>query len=396
MLQVLLAVMVVIILFVIGFMVYGSDMVRAIRESGKTRMSTTVFKGIKDLSASPGEIYQTVDPDPLDPTYLNLGNSINQPSGVEMTYNFWLYINTPTPSIAKTNGSTKILPSAKTDYGLDTDNIILFLRGDNKVATYNSLCSSADDTFSQKTVTKQDIKVKCPLVKLENNGNGAIADVLTVEFNTVTSPDVVQENARNTCGDTSSDWNYMNSYKLSVPGLSTNTTMAGKWNMITIVIQETYPDDPLPMRNKARCRIYVNGGVELDKYVDGKFDSDHALKSILKENQGNFYLFPQIPFKPIVNGNPGDSVTTVGSSASSATHKLGATTTSPPQLAMADLTYFNYAMPITDIAALFKSGFTQSYAPVIGATPKTPGADPNAWMKKISANTKSNKTVALV
>lgn len=371
-------------------MVYGSDLVRAMRENGKTRISTPIFKGVKDLSVNPGEIYQTINPDPSDTTYLNLGNSINQPSGVEMTYNFWLYINNPSSTISKQNFSVQ------TDYGLDTDNIILFVRGDNTVATYNSLCDSNVNDTSTSSVKKQDIKVKCPLVKLENNGSGKVADVLTVEFNTVMNPDVVLQNARNTCGDTSSDWNYMNSYKLSVPGLTTNTTMVNQWNMITVVIQETYPDDPLPMRNKARCRIFINGGVELDKYVDGQFDASLTTKSVLKENQGNFYIFPQVAFTPIVNGVPSTQVTTVGSSSStSATNKLGATTTSPPQLAMADLTYFNYALQLPDIASIFKAGFTNSYAPVLGAKPVSGAKDPNAWMKKVSTNTKSNKTVPL-
>lgn len=373
-LQVLLAVAIVIILFVVGFMVYGADQVRAIREAGKTKKSTPIFRGIKDLKNISPETYNTLNADPLDPTYLDIGHAINQPSGAEFTYNFWLFTDlSGASSISKTiNVNTS--NGVKTDGGLDTDNIILFMRGDTTVATYNSLCN---------TVQKNDIKVKCPLVKLENNGSGSgIGDVLTVEFNTVTSPDVMVENARNTCEDKLSDWNYMNSYKLGVAGLSSKESLRQKWNMVTIVIQDTFPDDPLPIRNKARCRIYINGGLELDKYVDGSFSAPRGEKSTLKENQGNFYIFPNvtIPVTP------------------AATHDVAKKTVDNTKLAarqlmMADMTYYNYALSTTDINALFAADFTKAYAPTPGST-KAKELD-NSWMKNLSFDTSANKTTPL-
>jgi hypothetical protein len=332
--QVFIAIVLVIILLVIGFMTYNKEMVQALVASGKTKIVTPIFTGVKDLSIANGEVYNTLDgTDPTDPTYRNLGGAVNQTAGAEFTYNFWLYQDNT--YLSQFSGDTSGSPT----FGLRNDQLVLFMRGSDKVSKYNSLCGSSS-TATSNIKTKTDVLVKCPLVKLENGG-----DVLTVEFNTVNSPDAVLENSRNICGEKSTDWDYINSYKI---GLKNITKYNKQWIMVTIVVQDTYPTDPLPIRNKARCTIYINGGIELDQYVDGKFNPTTKDFSTVQQNQGNFYVAPQLG-----TGN-------------NQTIKIPTGKTNLKQICLADLTYYNYVPSPDDIKNVYAAQFTKSYAPSFG------------------------------
>jgi len=362
-LQVFLAVVIVIILLVIGFFVYNKDAMTAVVQAGKTQIMTPIFTGIKDLATSRNEVYNTLDgTNPLDPNYRNLGNAVNQQSGAEFTYNFWLYQDSTKAGLkAATTTAEAASKTARTfgspTFGLNTDQLILFMRGDSRAVSYNTLCAPA---------TKKDVYVKCPLVKLEKGGN-----VLTVEFNTVGSPEAVIENSRNICNQKSTNWDFINSYKIGVTNMSKYDQ---EWIMVTVVIQDTYPSDPLPIRNKARCTIYINGGVELDKYVDGKFNPKPSELSMVKQNQGDFYVAPQI------------------------TYDTNKTTFLPATRALkgvciADLTYYNYVPTSDDIQNWFARQFTKSYAPAYGnPTNQAQVSTTNNFMNNISMDTGSFKS----
>jgi len=374
-LQIFFAVLLVIGFLLIGFAIYNYEMLASIRANKSVQLTTPIFQGVVDFNTSYNAIYNTINENnPLDTTYRNLGNATNQPGGAEFSYNFWLYIDptgggsTVKPGLF-TLEPTKVNNVYTTDFGLDIDQFILFFRGagapsndQTKIlpVTYNSLCGK----------TKSDIMVKCPLVKLENKG-----DVLTVEFNTIQSPNVVTQNARNTCNDTSTDWNYMNSYKIGIKNIK--ATYPAQWFMVTVVIMDTYPTDPIPIRNKVRCQIYINGAIQLDQYVDGMINPpNNSGDSILLQNQGNLYVGPRITFtNPQINSLSNNTVSTVPSTKS---------------LCMADLTYMNYVPKSEQIAKLYGSGFKQEYAPPPSqASGNKSGqlASQNAFMANVSTNT---------
>ena len=374
-LQVFFAVLLVIGFLLIGFAIYNYEMLASIRASRSVQITTPIFEGVVDFNTAYNAVYNTLNENnPLDTTYRNLGNATNQPGGAEFSYNFWLYVD-------PTGGGTSVKPGLftleptkvnnvySTDFGLDVDQFILFFRGAGAPSTdqtritpvtYNSLCGK----------TKSDIMIKCPLVKLENKG-----DVLTVEFNTIQSPNVVVQNARNTCDDTSTDWNYMNSYKIGIKNIK--ATYPAQWFMVTVVIMDTYPTDPIPIRNKVRCQIYINGAIQLDQYVDGMINPpNNSGDSILLQNQGNLYVGPRITFtNPQINSLSKNTVSTVPSTKS---------------LCMANLTYMNYVPKAEQIATLYGSGFRQEYAPPPAQASNNKSgqlASQNAFMANLSTNT---------
>ena len=177
-LQVILAIALVMILFVIGFSIYNMEALRAIQDAGKTRKKVAVFDGVKDFGFAYNEVYNTSDR--KSPAYIPITPSVNQLSGIEYTYNFWLYMDTEAMGLTAKPATTS--NAVETDDSLSTDSTILFLRGDKTLYDYKNICGKS----------KRNVMIKGPLVKFERN-----MDVLTVEFNTNETPDVSRAAADN-------------------------------------------------------------------------------------------------------------------------------------------------------------------------------------------------------
>lgn len=329
--QVLAAIAIVVLLFLLAYYMFQREALMALRQSRNLHNRTDIFQGVKDMALLPnGESYNTnYDNGGL---YMDLKPSVNQAGGIEFAYNFWVY----------QDGGFQTSPGPSTslvspDTGLAPEDIVLLLRGDNKVFSYSNVCGRE----------KRDVYIKCPLIKLENYG-----DSLTVEFNTIQSPDVVREGADDMCqGSTTKDWNKANGHKVSVRGLKSNQNFLNKWFMVTVIIQDTYPEDPKPFGNKVRVRIYINGVLELDQYVDSRKRNGTNTKSasILQPNQGSLHILPKI--QDALSKRP--------------------TNTDLRKIMMADMSYFNYVLDPEEITSMYQGGFHKSYA----TAPK--GSDPS-------------------
>jgi len=325
-LQVVAAVLVLVVMMVVAFYIYNKEYVDALRTGSSLKKKTDIFVGIKDLKSANNEIYNTSDIESL--AYRNLGPSINQLAGAEFTYNFWLLKNN---AVASEPGLSQQL--VNTDAGLSSGDIVLFTRGSNKLASYKNQCG----------IAKRDILVKCPLIKLERG-----ADILTVELNTIQGPDGVREMSRNTCGEKKVDWNAMNSHKLSVRGLR-GYNFDNKWFMVTVIVKDMSPAEPIPMRNKVNVKIYINGVKELDRMVDGRLAQVGGSETALRQNSGNLFVAPVVQMG-------GASVPNYTSMADRS-------------LMMADLAYYNYSLTPQEVSTLFDAKYTKKIAPSIIDTP---------------------------
>lgn len=331
--QIMLSIGLIIILFVIGFAVYNYEYLKSMTIGGKIRERVVIFKGINDSSFGSDITFDTVDES--SSLYRRLSPSYNQTSGIEMTYNFWLFVN---PAELYKNIPSNSVRTA--DAGIVRENIrnqtILFVKGSKRLAKFPSVCGSNQ--------MKQDIMIKCPLVKLEGNGR-----YLTVEFNTVQNPESMIAGANDVCRTSSSNWELANAHKLSLKSFD-DPKFVNKWIMVTIVIQDTYPKDAIPFRNKVRCRIYVNTKLELDKYVDGSIYPDSRDYTILKPNQGHLYFTPKISINDVPLTLPEKT----------------------DQLMTAHLTYFNYAITEGEIVDEFNSGVGSEFANIVKDPKKYP------------------------
>jgi len=318
--QVLCALIILVILSVIGFAVYNMEFIKSGLASKAIKKRTDIFTGIKDAKYTNEIEYNTEDT--TIPMYRDIMPSYNQRGGAEFSYNFWVrQSNTLFGNYTDYNNDT-----IKTDDGLTNKEVILFVKGVNKAYTYDNICKEP----------KTDVMVKCPLVKLERMGN-----YLTLEVNTVQAVDPIKEASKNTCKEGDKSWSAMNRWKLSVGGLRTNPRFNENWFMVTVVIQDTLATDSLPMRNKVRARIFINGTMELDQYLDGTIGEEGISNpTVLKQNNGNLYVLPQV-------------ATTSGKTL---------LPTDPEKLMMADMSYFNYALNGQDAKGLFSKGLTKRSA----------------------------------
>jgi hypothetical protein len=334
--QVLFAICVVIILFLIGFSVYNYEYVKSLKVSNSSmqKEAVPIFAGIKDPKLVENEIYTTNDKSLA--TYRDINNSAHQKGGVEFSYTFWLYLKES--STESTNNFSQNL--SVPDEGFTSGNInnqtILFVKGSNKLQTYKNVCNK----------DKIDVMVKCPLVKLERNRTQ-----LTVEFNTVPMNadgkdyvEGIKQGAKNACDEYTSDWKKANAHKLTLGNID-RAEFSNKWILVSIVLHDTLPTDPLPYRNKSHCTIYINNMKELETYVDGNLIPDKDNFSTIKMNKGALYLFPKL--------------------------SLDNNTTYIPQhtneIMMSNLTYYNYAIDTLTVDTLFTRGPSKYTAPAIGA-----------------------------
>lgn len=302
--QVVFAICLTIILLIIGFATYNYEFMKAIQDSSASALQKEVpiFLGIKDYNNTSSEIYTVTDK--KNPSYRDIQPSYNQKGGAEFSYSFWLFNDHITSST---------IPNERDTGFVNTNQTILFVKGSDKKFNYQNICGN----------NKEDIKIKCPLVKLENNNKN-----LTVEFNTLDSPDAIKQSQQLNCNKIRETWKLTNSHKLTITNLD-NNALKGKWILVSIIISDTVPTDSLPYRNKTHCQIYLNNFKELDTYVDGEFYSDRKNISTLKINQGPLYVFP---------------------------HKSTTDLPSVKKLMVANLTYYNYSLDQKRIENTYNAG----------------------------------------
>jgi len=307
-LQIIVAVAVVVIMFVIGFAIYNMEKIRAIRDTGVLRKEVPVFSGIKDLKNS--DSYDTINP--LSSTYKDLTPSINQRGGAEYTYSFWLYISDQ-------NSLSNYAPLSNTntpDNGFDQQNpFVLLLRGEPKLTPYKGPCYKAQDQL------RKDILVKNPLIRLDNRGQ-----FLMFELNTYKTPDGVKANTQSTSCESASTYEGSINYKFGIKELPYN-----EWFLVTFVVQDVSP----PLQNKVFVQIYINSDSKIKTYMDGSIDVAQLTSnmSLTRNLKSRLHIAPTIEGMSITQPRIAEM-----------------------KVMMGDLSYFNYALDSAAVKARFDRG----------------------------------------
>ena len=116
-------------------------------KEGNIKKIVPIFSGIIDFYERNDIVYNTLDPNAAN--YINMGNSINQVSGGEYSYNFWLYVDNTNKQLFGTTNDGTNTTQIFADQGLTASSnpnllpFVLFLRGSNKVLEYYSSISKA-------------------------------------------------------------------------------------------------------------------------------------------------------------------------------------------------------------------------------------------------------------
>ena len=300
-LQVVVALILIALMGVIGYSIYNKEAQTFFSDLTKP---VVIKKSVKLIDGTYGFDKQTAVINTTDPT---LGNyraiipSINQSGGIEYSYNFWLYFKNDNISGDKT--------------------IPLFLKGSNQQIIYDSKynCHTSAGWYL----------VKNPLVRV-NILSGQLSGIVS-EFNTIKSPDAVRSSPE-TPDCVNTDINIKDKNLFGMYGLQGRSDMDESWSMVTLVIRETNPSSDIMFRNEAIVKMYLNGYEYVNKSADAYYTGDNVTTA-MRDNSGNFYI------NPITDQNNGG-------------------------IAIADLTYFNYALTNEEILSLHKSGFNKTTAAI--------------------------------
>lgn len=311
--QIIIAIILIVLMGVLAYGIYNKnarEILLDIMTPTTIRKKTKILDGVYEYTVGQNVTFNTRDKS--KGTYIDLSPSINQKGGSVYTYNFWLYFPESVSSVIS-----------------NTQTLVLFNKGSDQLVKYSS-------TYRCDTNEKKGwFLVKNPLVRLDTK-NSKI-DAIIVEFNSIQHPDVFHAGANTGDKNCTGDMVNKDNNLIGIKELSSRKDLVNQWNMITIIVSETSPDDDVFVSsNQAVVKLYLNGYAYLDK------DGELAEKSTaMKVNNSDLHI---------------------GTKKTSGYNDVLPATSSPTKVGISDLTYFNYALEDKEIVSLFKEGCKKSTA----------------------------------
>ena len=313
--QIIIAIILIVLMGVLAYGIYNKnarEILLDIMTPTTIRKKTKILDGVYEYKIGQNVTFNTRDKS--KGTYVDLSPSINQKGGSVYTYNFWLYFPESVSSVS------------------NTQTLVLFNKGSDQLVKYSSTYRC--DTNEEKGW----FLVKNPLVRLDTKNREI--DAIIVEFNSIEHPDVFHAGANT--GDKICTGNMVDKDNnlIGIKELANRNDLRKQWNMITIIVSETSPDDDVFVSsNQAVVKLYLNGYAYLDK------DGELAEKSTaMKVNNSDLHIgttYKDAADNTVLPTGPDGHSTEVG---------------------ISDLTYFNYALEDKEIVSLFKEGCKKSTA----------------------------------
>ena len=263
--------------------------------------------------------------------------SINQQGGAEYSYNFWLYVDQN--KLTKLKEDSTASPNRK--------DIVLFYKGEKTFYTHknNYNCQYKNGTDYINLITKN------PLVRINHDGTS-----MAIDYNNILSPDSYQNNSiYKPCEFQSPnlDWHEKNKNMLGIYDITFNN----KWFMVTIVIKEVADNNNILTKNRALCRLYINGMLIFENKVETMYN-DNVHSATIKHNKSPFYINPEFPIY-LGNNNPYFNIkNAIYDNGSDEREKVNI-------LRVADLKYFNYAIDQDKITSIYRDGFRKELITIV-------------------------------
>jgi len=317
--QIIIAIIIIVLMGVLAYGMYNKnarEILLDIITPTTIKKKTQIIDGVYEYKVSEKISFNTRDKS--KGTYVDLSPSINQKGGSVYSYNFWLYFPESVKEVS------------------NQETLVLFNKGSNELVKYKSdyRCDTNDSGDGW-------FLVKNPLVRLdfyESSGDSKI-DAIIVEFNSIQHPDVFHSGANTGDKNCTGDMVTKDNNLIGIKDLANRQDLRDQWNMITVVVSETSPeDDVFVSSNQAVVKLYLNGYAYLNK--DGELvDKSTAMKT----NNSDLHIGTN------KNSNHNN---VLSSGITGESTKVG----------ISDLTYFNYALEDTEIINLFKGGCNKSTA----------------------------------
>ncbi len=346
--QVIIALIILLLMGYVAYNIYLIELHHMFKGNNDIRKETEIFSGIIDFKEVRELKYNTKNR--AHEKYRDISPSINQQGGAEYTYNFWLYVD-----------------QSKIQY-LQNDNkkdILLFLKGEKNIYynndyNYNCMYKSRDSTSVKHPV----LLTKNPLVRLSYDGKN-----LAVDYNNILSPESYQNNSKyNRCDDVDNNgyWWDRNKNMIGVY----NIEFSNKWFMVTIVMKEVADNNNILTKNRAICRIYINGLLVFENKLETIYGSKQDIYSAtFKNNNSPLYVNPVFNMKYGATGPNTKDATTRKIEDNLPYLDMNSVTLNDTKykgidnpndisgiIKMGDLKYYNYALEADAINQLFRTG----------------------------------------
>jgi len=339
--QVIIALIILLLMGYVAYNIYLIELHHMFKGQNDLRKETEVFSGIIDFNDIKELKYNTKNR--AHEKYRDISPSINQQGGAEYTYNFWLYVDQS--RIQQLNNA-------------ENKDILLILKGEkqfyyNNNFNYNCMFKSGDSTSTKHPV----LLTKNPLIRLSYDGKN-----LAVDYNNILSPESYQNNSKyNRCDstDNNKEWWVRNKNMIGVYDIE----FSSKWFMVTVVMKEIADNNNILTKNRAICRIYINGLLVFENKLETIYGSEQDIYSAtFKNNNSPLYI------NPIFNMKNDDVPSRIQKKIqnvpyfdiSSAKYNEEYNTDNPNDISgvikMGDLKYYNYALEDDAINQLFRTG----------------------------------------
>jgi hypothetical protein len=358
--QIILSVFLIAIMAFISYSIYNNEMIKNITINASTKKETKIFTGIFDYTRDKNINIETYDT--TDKSYLDINPSINQNGGAEYSYNFWLFFNvsgshntitgdltSELQSNYKADGNGNNFPLFKYRY------INLFYKGEPNYIPINTQEYECNDHSNIRDNVRENIFIKNPLVKIRNDASEIVVEYNNINFSETYNTNAIKLSCENDI-DAAKDINNRNKNKLGIKDINIDKYKQ-KFNMITIVFQEQPKNEHVFNKNNANCKVYFNGVLVGDRLahtsaIENNSEYDKIKSRVMKSNLSKLRINPTNYINttnPFLNN---ELTTTTTTSATDSSNRIKI---SPLQ--MADLSYFNYALTVKEIKALYNKGF---------------------------------------
>lgn len=343
--QVIIALIILLLMGYVAYNIYLIELQHMFKGQNDLRKETEVFSGIIDFNDIKELKYNTKNR--AHEKYRDISPSINQQGGAEYTYNFWLYVDQS--RIQQLNNE-------------NNKDILLILKGEkqfyyNNNFNYNCMFKSGDSTSTKHPV----LLTKNPLIRLSYDGKN-----LAVDYNNILSPESYQNNSKYTrCDstDNNKEWWVRNKNMIGVYDIE----FSSKWFMVTVVMKEIADNNNILTKNRAICRIYINGLLVFENKLETIYGSNQDIYSAtFKNNNSPLYINPIFNMKSGGSGRSESAATAKKIQnvpyfdISSAKYDEKYNTDNPNDISgvikMGDLKYYNYALEDDAINQLFRTG----------------------------------------
>ena len=346
--QVIIALIILLLMGYVAYNIYLIELHHMFKGNNDIRKETEIFNGIIDFNDIRELKYNTKNR--AHEKYRDISPSINQQGGAEYTYNFWLYVDQGRITQLK-NDSNK--------------DILLFLKGEkqfyyNNDYNYNCMFKSTDNSKIKHPI----LLTKNPLVRLSADGKN-----LAVDYNNILSPESYQNNSKyNRCDnvDNNKPWWDRNKNMIGIYDIE----FSNKWFMVTIVMKEIADNNNILTKNRAICRIYINGLLVFENKLETVYGSNQDIYSAtFKNNNSPLYINPIFNMKYEATSagrkTSGDAMNIIEKNLPYLDMNLikydeKYNNENPNDISgiikMGDLKYYNYALEADAINQLFRNG----------------------------------------